>query len=202
MPLQTNDRQVRNININIPNGMAHTIESDDEESYKDAHPLNFLTWWFAFLNDAITGGPKLRLGTKCPSMMSMCSQSAPKLIICDASVAIFARSQDKREGDIIDFTMFFFCTCSFLCLILCNAVQWWSCLVLINAFMYRVAPWSGCQQDSFKMPDENYFLWQRFIEISWPLQARRSVCPKQISKLREGSGRTIMLWNLSVTAWI
>ena len=51
-----------------------------------------------FRSDCITGGPKLKLGTKWPSMMSMWSQSAPISVICWASRARWERSHESKDG--------------------------------------------------------------------------------------------------------
>lgn len=46
----------------------------------------------------MTGGPNERLGQKCPSIMSMWSQSAPSSSIWVASRSILARSHERSDG--------------------------------------------------------------------------------------------------------
>lgn len=50
---------------------------------------------------ATTGGPKVMFGTKWPSMMSTCSQSAPCFIVLVHSSANTPKSADRMEGAII-----------------------------------------------------------------------------------------------------
>ena len=57
-----------------------------------------LTSFWALRRLAMTGGPNERLGTKCPSIMSMWSQSAPISSIWVASRSMLARSQERRDG--------------------------------------------------------------------------------------------------------
>ena len=48
-----------------------------------------------------TGAPKVRLGTKWPSMMSKCSQSAPPSSTLRLSDSMLAKSEASREGEIL-----------------------------------------------------------------------------------------------------
>jgi hypothetical protein len=52
-----------------------------------------------FIRLCTTGRPNVRLGTKCPSITSTCSQSAPGTAL--ASSASRAKSADSRDGAII-----------------------------------------------------------------------------------------------------
>mmetsp|Transcript_5647 Transcript_5647/g.7520 ORF Transcript_5647/g.7520 Transcript_5647/m.7520 type:complete len:323 (+) Transcript_5647:266-1234(+) len=51
-----------------------------------------------FRTAAITGAPMVRFGTKWPSITSMCSQSAPNLIISWHSEPSLAKSEDRTLG--------------------------------------------------------------------------------------------------------
>ena len=48
-----------------------------------------------------TEGPKVRLGTKWPSIMSMWSQSAPWVMVSEQAAPRAAKSADRIEGAII-----------------------------------------------------------------------------------------------------
>src|SRR5579871_2130462 len=48
--------------------------------------------------DFTTGGPSVRFGTKCPSMTSTWSQSAPAAFMRSASVASRAKSPERIDG--------------------------------------------------------------------------------------------------------
>src|SRR5215470_7477195 len=52
----------------------------------------------ALRSEATTGGPMVRFGTKCPSMMSTCSSVPPPSSACLACAAKFAKFADKIEG--------------------------------------------------------------------------------------------------------
>ena len=49
---------------------------------------------------AITGGPKVMLGTKCPSITSMWIQSAPASSIVRTSSPSLAKSAERMDGAI------------------------------------------------------------------------------------------------------
>src|SRR5271165_4764149 len=53
------------------------------------------------LSAATTGGPKVMLGTKCPSMTSRWIQSAPAAAIARTSSPSLEKSDDKIEGAMI-----------------------------------------------------------------------------------------------------
>jgi len=51
-----------------------------------------------------TGAPMVMFGTKCPSIMSMCSQSAPSdLMIREHSCARLPKSEARIEGAMMGF---------------------------------------------------------------------------------------------------
>src|SRR5210317_17814 len=57
---------------------------------------------FTWGRNALTaGGPKVRFGTKCPSMTSICTQSAPCASIARISAPKLAKSADKMDGAIL-----------------------------------------------------------------------------------------------------
>jgi hypothetical protein len=45
-----------------------------------------------------TGAPKVILGTKCPSIISICNQSAPRAIVFEHSFPRSAKSAERMEG--------------------------------------------------------------------------------------------------------
>ena len=59
-----------------------------------------------FLIDAVTGTPIVILGTKCPSITSICSQSAPAFSARIISCSRFAKSAESIDGEIIILFMF------------------------------------------------------------------------------------------------
>lgn len=97
---------------------------DKIDSYTTIHPIVVLEW--KVLTSAIiiwqsnvplfpgvagfatcdrifvtTGAPKVILGTKCPSMMSTCSQSAPRSMVIAHSEPSWAKSALRMEGAIM-----------------------------------------------------------------------------------------------------
>src|SRR6516225_2329096 len=52
----------------------------------------------ALRSEATTGGPMVRFGTKCPSMMSTCSSVPPPSSACLACAAKFAKFEERIEG--------------------------------------------------------------------------------------------------------
>ena len=51
--------------------------------------------------DLTMGGPSVRFGTKCPSITSMCSMSAPRVVMREASEPRREKSEERREGQIL-----------------------------------------------------------------------------------------------------
>src|SRR5437867_4267533 len=51
--------------------------------------------------DETTGGPRLILGTKCPSITSRCSTSAPPLSTFSISALRFEKSAERIDGAIV-----------------------------------------------------------------------------------------------------
>ncbi len=65
------------------------------------HEMNIKLKLAYFFKEAMTGGPIVILGTKLPSITSICNKSAPAFSTQAISSPIFEKSAAKREGAIL-----------------------------------------------------------------------------------------------------
>lgn len=91
-----------------------------------------------------TGAPKVRFGTKCPSMMSMWSQSAPLAIVVEQAAPSAAKSEERIDGAIIVLGAMMFVNAASDGL-LGGDIRNWGCWAhCIGQGVVSLSSWCGC----------------------------------------------------------